>query len=68
MPLWWALSLGACLGGNGSLVGARANLTVAAFAERAGQPIRFVAFMKLAFPIMIATIVIAHVYLYMRYL
>ncbi len=67
-PLWWALALGACLGGNGSLIGASANLTVAAFAERAGQSIRFLTFMKLAFPIMIVTIGIAHVYLYMRYL
>ncbi len=67
-PLWWALALGACLGGNGSLIGASANLTVVAFAERAGQSIRFLTFMKLAFPIMIVTIGIAHVYLYMRYL
>ena len=36
MPLWWALSLGACLGGNGTLIGASANLVVAGFAERAG--------------------------------
>ena len=67
-PLWWALALGACLGGNGSLIGASANLTVVAFAERAGQSIRFLTFMKLAFPIMIVTIGTAHVYLYMRYL
>ena len=40
-PLWWSLALGACLGGNGTLVGASANLVVAGFAERAGQPIRF---------------------------
>ena len=38
MPLWWALSLGACLGGNGTLIGASANLTVAGIAERAGAP------------------------------
>ena len=38
MPLWWALSLGACLGGNGTLIGASANLTVAGFAERKGFP------------------------------
>lgn len=67
-PLWWALALGACLGGNGSLIGASANLTVAAFAERAKQPIAFIGFMKLAFPIMLATIVVANVYLYIRYL
>ncbi len=68
MPLWWALSLGACLGGNGTLVGASANLTVAGLAERAGQPIRFVPYMKVAFPIMLLTIAIANVYLAVRYL
>ena len=39
LPLWWALSLGACLGGNGTLIGASANLTVAGIAERAGHPV-----------------------------
>ncbi|MBL8659532.1 MAG: ArsB/NhaD family transporter [Rhodospirillales bacterium] len=68
MPLWWALSLGACLGGNGTLVGASANLTVAGLAERAGQPIRFVPYMKIAFPTMLATVAIANVYLVLRYL
>jgi len=41
MPLWWCLSLGACLGGNGTLIGASANLTVAGIAERNGVPFRF---------------------------
>lgn len=68
MPLWWALSLGACLGGNGTLVGASANLTVAGLAERAGQPIRFLAYTKIAFPVMLVTVAIANVYLYFRYL
>jgi Na+/H+ antiporter NhaD/arsenite permease-like protein len=66
--LWWALSLGACLGGNGTLVGASANLVVAGFAERAGQPIRFLPFMLLAFPLMLASIAVSSVYLYLRYL
>jgi Na+/H+ antiporter NhaD/arsenite permease-like protein len=66
--LWWSLALGACLGGNGSLVGASANLVVAGFAERAGQPIRFLPFMLLAFPLMLASIAIASLYLYLRYL
>lgn len=61
-PLWWALSLGACLGGNGSLIGASANVMVASFAERAGQRISFLGFLKGAFPLMIVTIVIAHIY------
>lgn len=68
MPLWWALALGACLGGNGTLVGASANLVVAGIAERAGTPIRFTAFLKVAFPLMLLSITLAHIYLYLRYL
>ncbi len=68
MPLWWALSLGACLGGNGTLIGASANLVVAGFAERAGQPIRFVQYTLMAFPLMLLSIAISAVYLYWRYL
>lgn len=66
--LWWSLALGACLGGNGSLVGASANLVVAGFAERAGQPIRFLPFMLMAFPLMLASIAVASLYIYLRYL
>ena len=68
MPLWWSLALGACLGGNGSLVGASANLIVAGFAERAGHRIRFLPFMALAFPMMLLSIIIASAYVYLRYL
>ncbi len=68
LPLWWSLALGACLGGNGSLVGASANLVVAGFAERAGNPIRFLTFMKVGFPLMLLTLAIAHAYVYFRYL
>ena len=68
MPLWWALSLGACLGGNGTLIGASANLVVAGFAERAGQPIRFMPFLLTAFPMMLMSVAICTVYLYWRYL
>jgi len=67
MPLWWSLALGSCLGGNGSLVGASANLIVAGFAERAGQPIRFLPFMLVAFPLMLFSIMISSMYLYFRY-
>ncbi len=66
--LWWSLSLGACLGGNGTLVGASANLVVAGLAERAGQPIRFLPFMLMAFPLMLASIAVSNVYLWLRYL
>ena len=68
MPLWWSLALGACLGGNGSLVGASANLIVAGFAERAGHRIKFLRFMLLAFPMMLITIGIASFYVYFRFL
>ncbi|MEE9613900.1 MAG: ArsB/NhaD family transporter [Thermodesulfobacteriota bacterium] len=68
MPLWWALSIGACLGGNGSIIGASANVIVAGFAARSGHPIGFFKFMKLAFPLMIMSIAISTVYMYLRYL
>lgn len=67
-PIWWALALGACLGGNGSLIGASANLIVAGFAQRAGHPILFLQFMKHAFLLMIMSIGISHIYIYFRYL
>ncbi|RDH86638.1 MAG: hypothetical protein DIZ78_06960 [endosymbiont of Escarpia spicata] len=66
-PLWWSLALGSCLGGNGSLVGASANLIVAGFAERAGQPIRFLPFMLMAFPLMLMSILVSSFYVYLRY-
>ncbi|MGP0594128.1 SLC13 family permease [Nitrospira sp. T9] len=66
--LWWALSLGSCLGGNGTLVGASANLIVAGIAERNGVPFRFLPFLKMAFPLMILQILISTLYIWMRYL
>jgi Na+/H+ antiporter NhaD/arsenite permease-like protein len=68
MPLWWSLALGACLGGNGSLVGASANLIVAGFAERAGHRIGFLKFMAMAFPLMLVSILIATGYIMLRFL
>jgi Na+/H+ antiporter NhaD/arsenite permease-like protein len=67
LPIWWSLALGACLGGNGSLVGASANLIVAGFAERSGQPIHFMSFMLMAFPMMMLSVLISAVYVYLRY-
>lgn len=67
MPLWWSLALGSCLGGNGSLIGASANLIVAGFAERSGHPIHFLHFMMWAFPLMLLSIVISSIYIYLRY-
>lgn len=66
-PLWWALSLGACLGGNGTLIGASANIVVASMAEKRGFKIKFVDFMKIAFPMMIMSIIVSHIYLWIRY-
>jgi Na+/H+ antiporter NhaD/arsenite permease-like protein len=66
-PLWWCLSLGACLGGNGTLIGASANLTVAGIAERNGIPFRFMTYALYAFPMMIVSVAICHVYVWWRY-
>ncbi|MDI1345007.1 MAG: ArsB/NhaD family transporter [Pseudolabrys sp.] len=66
-PLWWCLSLGACLGGNGTLIGASANLTVAGISERNGVPFRFITYTLYAFPMMLVSVAIAHVYIWWRY-
>jgi Na+/H+ antiporter NhaD/arsenite permease-like protein len=66
-PLWWCLSLGACLGGNGTLIGASANLTVAGIAERNGVPFRFMTYTCYGMPMMIVSIAIAHLYVWWRY-
>lgn len=67
-PLWWSLSLGACLGGNGTLIGASANIVVASMAEKAGLPVTFAGFTRIAFPMMIMSILICTVYLSLFYL
>ena len=67
-PLWWSLALGACLGGNGTLIGASANVVVASMSAQRGRPISFLGFMKIALPIMTFTIIISNIYIYIRYL
>ncbi|MDI3326950.1 MAG: ArsB/NhaD family transporter [Alicyclobacillaceae bacterium] len=67
-PLWWSLALGACLGGNGTLIGASANVIVAGMAEKEGHRISFLHFLKVGFPLMILSIVLSSVYVYLRYL
>ena len=67
-PMWWSLALGACLGGNGTLIGASANVVVASMAAQRGNPISFIAFMKVALPVMMLTIAISNVYIWLRYL
>jgi len=66
-PLWWCLSLGACLGGNGTLIGASANLTVAGIGDRNGVPFRFMTYTLYAFPIMVVSVAICHLYVWWRY-
>ncbi|MDD4601193.1 putative transporter [bioreactor metagenome] len=66
--LWWALSLGACLGGNGTIIGASANVVVSSIATSRGYAMSFLSYMKIAFPLMIVSIIIAHIYIYLRYL
>ena len=66
-PLWWALSLGACLGGNGTAIGASANVVAIGMAERDGYHISFGHFFKIAFPVMIFTLMITTVYVFFRY-
>ena len=67
-PMWWSLALGACLGGNGTLIGASANVVVASMSAQRGRPISFLGFMKVAMPVMVFTIIISNIYVYIRYL
>lgn len=67
-PLWWALSLGACLGGNGTIIGASANVIAVGMAEEHGVKITFRHYFKVAFPVMLLTIVIASSYILLFYL
>ncbi len=67
MPLWWATSLGACLGGNGTLIGASANVVLANIGEKHGYDISFKKYFRLGFPVMLLTIFISTIYLLLRY-
>ncbi len=67
-PAWWSLALGACLGGNGTLVGASANLIVAAMAAERGVKITFMSYLKVGFGVMLMTIVVSTIYIYLRHL
>lgn len=66
-PLWWAVSLGACLGGNGTLIGASPNVVLSDISSRNGYPITFAQYFKIGFPIMLMTAVIAGLYLVVRF-
>jgi Na+/H+ antiporter NhaD/arsenite permease-like protein len=67
-PLWWSLALGACLGGNATIVGASANVVVANMAGRAGHAISFRAFLPYGILVSAVSLVMSSVYLYLRYL
>lgn len=66
-PLWWALSLGACLGGNGTLIGASANVVLSGIAARQGYHVRFKEYMKVGFPLMLMSVGICTAYLCLRF-
>ena len=66
-PLWWCLSLGACLGGNGTLTGASANLAVAGIAERNGIRFGFVQYLAYGVPLTLVSIAICQAYVWLRY-
>ncbi len=65
--LWWALSLGACLGGNGTLIGASANVVLSDISKKHGHEITFMGFFKHGFPIMLLTVAIAAIYMIIRF-
>ena len=65
---WWALSLGACFGGNATLIAAAANVAAAGMASRAGTPIGFITFMKAGLPATLVSLVLATAYIWVRYL
>ncbi len=67
-PLWWSLALGACLGGNATLVGAAANVVVANLAAKSGQPISFGLFLRYGVIVTFMSLVLASLYVWVRYL
>lgn len=66
-PIWWALSLGACLGGNGTLIGASANVVLSGISKNNGHPITFGQYFKIGFPMMILSIIVCSVFLLIRF-
>ena len=65
---WWALALGACFGGNATLVAAAANVAAAGMAARSGRPIGFVEFLRVGLPVTLVSMLIATAYIAIRYL
>jgi Na+/H+ antiporter NhaD/arsenite permease-like protein len=67
MPVWWSLALGACLGGNGTAIGASANVIVVGIAEKSNNPISFKKFLIYGMPFMLQTVFISMIYIWLRY-
>jgi Na+/H+ antiporter NhaD/arsenite permease-like protein len=67
MPVWWSLALGACLGGNGTAIGASANVIVVGMSEKMGRKISFGRFMLYGMPVMVMTVAISTAYVWLRY-
>jgi len=67
MPVWWSLALGACLGGNGTIIGASANVIVVGISEKMGNKITFGKFMMYGMPLMVESVIIASLYVWLRY-
>ena len=65
---WWALALGACFGGNATLVAAAANVAAAGMAARAGRPIGFMTFLRIGLPVTLVSLLLATAYIAVRYL
>lgn len=66
-PLWWAISLGACFGGNGTLIGASANVVLSGISNKHGYPITFATYTKVGFPVMIMTVVLSTIFLLLKF-
>ena len=66
-PMWWSLALGACLGGNGTLFGAAANVVVIQVARRNGYHLTFWDFMRYGAPVTSVTLIVSSIYIYIRY-
>ena len=67
MPVWWALSLGSCFGGNGSLIAASANVIVAGISAQKGEALKFGKFLLWSIPITLLSIIIASFYLLLKF-
>ena len=68
LPLWWSLALGACLGGNGTLIGASANVVIADLARKAGYPISYRQFFIVGFPVMVGSLLLSTLYVWLLFL